>query len=101
MHVAADAATCTPPFQQRQHPALKHTAVAAFIPIITEPARACWLLSQTPAPVPPSWLQGLLWGFQLWVNLPKKDKMCKPRWVVEGVYVRPCTVMLCGLQHCM
>lgn len=24
--------------------------------------------------------EGLLWGFQLWVNLPKKDKMIEPRY---------------------
>jgi len=24
--------------------------------------------------------QGLLWGFQLWVNLPQSDKMCEPRY---------------------
>ena len=42
---------------------------------------------------------GLMWGFQLWVNLPAKDKMCEPRyqdipgaavpeWHGEGVKVR-------------
>ena len=30
--------------------------------------------------------EGLLHGFQLWINLPKKDKMCKPRWGVgDGI----------------
>ncbi|MGD8859347.1 MAG: pirin family protein [Myxococcales bacterium] len=24
--------------------------------------------------------QGLMWGFQLWVNLPARDKMCEPRY---------------------
>ena len=24
--------------------------------------------------------QGLMWGFQLWVNLPSSDKMCEPRY---------------------
>ena len=23
--------------------------------------------------------EGNLWGFQLWINLPKKDKMVEPR----------------------
>lgn len=30
------------------------------------------------------WVQGtegMLHGFQLWINLPRKDKMCKPRCV--------------------
>lgn len=26
---------------------------------------------------------GDLWGFQLWINLPKKDKMVKPRSVLH------------------
>src|SRR6187549_3955064 len=42
---------------------------------------------------------GLMWGFQLWVNLPAKDKMCEPRyqdipgadvpeWTDDGIKVR-------------
>ena len=42
---------------------------------------------------------GLMWGFQLWVNLPAKDKMCEPRyqdipgasvpeWTGDGITVR-------------
>lgn len=27
----------------------------------------------------PKVTEGNLWGFQLWINLPKKDKMVKPR----------------------
>jgi hypothetical protein len=27
---------------------------------------------------------GMLWGFQLWINLPAKDKMCKPKCVWGG-----------------
>ena len=27
----------------------------------------------------PKVTDGILHGFQLWINLPKKDKMCKPR----------------------
>lgn len=37
----------------------------------------------------PVGVDGRLWGFQLWINLPKKHKMTKPRWVLY-VYV-------CGL----
>lgn len=29
----------------------------------------------------PAVTTGVLHGFQLWINLPAKDKMCKPRWV--------------------
>jgi len=28
----------------------------------------------------PKVTEGNLWGFQLWINLPKKDKMVKPRY---------------------
>jgi redox-sensitive bicupin YhaK (pirin superfamily) len=28
----------------------------------------------------PKQKEGLLWGFQLWVNLPSQDKMCEPRY---------------------
>lgn len=28
----------------------------------------------------PKQLDGLMWGFQLWVNLPRADKMCPPRY---------------------
>jgi redox-sensitive bicupin YhaK (pirin superfamily) len=42
---------------------------------------------------------GLMWGFQLWVNLPAKDKMCEPRyqdipgaavpeWTGDGIKLR-------------
>ena len=29
----------------------------------------------------PKVTEGNLWGFQLWINLPKKDKMVKPRYL--------------------
>ena len=28
----------------------------------------------------PRQTDGLMWGFQLWVNLPASDKMCEPRY---------------------
>jgi redox-sensitive bicupin YhaK (pirin superfamily) len=33
----------------------------------------------------PKVTEGMLWGFQLWINLPKKDKMVKPRSVCLSV----------------
>ena len=35
---------------------------------------------------------GRLWGFQLWINLPKKDKMVKPRYGLLDMLSEPtCT----------
>ena len=36
--------------------------------------------------------QGDLWGFQLWINLPRKDKMVKPRCVLGSAAPRCCLV---------
>ena len=38
--------------------------------------------------------QGDLWGFQLWINLPKKDKMTKPQYQGEQLAPLPAK---CGL----
>ena len=48
----------------------------------------------------PKMTEGNLWGFQLWINLPKKDKMVKPRSVtLPGlpVHARTTTAFTCLL----
>lgn len=37
----------------------------------------------------PKVTEGNLWGFQLWINLPKKDKMCPPRFAFRKETKRP------------
>lgn len=41
----------------------------------------------------PKITSGDLWGFQLWINLPKKDKMVKPRWVTLPLVVTSITLL--------
>ena len=42
--------------------------------------------------------QGDLWGFQLWLNLPRKDKMVKPRRV--WLHSPPLACSWCGAAAC-
>lgn len=46
---------------------------------------------------------GDLWGFQLWINLPRKDKMIKPRYQdIQAAEIPTVTTdegVLCGLWH--